>query len=680
MKSDQRYVRFLKALCCPAPRLRSAWRASRDRYGRMYMALGILMALGTLHCSKPTSDGDNPVLSVIPAVLDFGETSTSLFLTVSNAGSGALHWSIEVPSEGWISVGQREGNITNEPVAVDVRIDRSKAPVGQQEVTLVVTAERGGREEITLRATIRRAAVLSLSPTTLSFGETAGQQQVTIRNDGGETLTWNAASVQTWVSIVPSSGTLEPGNQQTVTIGIDRAGQPSGSIQGTVDVTSSGGSVSVILQATVPTMPIPSVSPATLDFGSVETRLTVELRNIGGATLDWTLEVSDAWVRPTTMSGSVLVGDARRIFIEVSREGLAAGAYQGSMTFRSEGGDVAVDVFLRVSAEPVLALSDESLKVGTETSFAFSILNTGSGDLHWDITAREDWLELDPVSGTTAAVPQTISGFIVREGLQAGTYTTTIRIASDGGEEDVSLTMEVPLPSVEIASGPGESEVLLADRVTFEFRAGDAYGDTEYSTRLDDDDWSPWSGAAEVIYEHLEESSLVGVHLLQVRVRADAGEAEEVLLRRFEVDAVQGPALRLSPKAVATRVGETIGLDIVVEEIPNMLAARVILTFDGDKLELQRVEVLDAFLSQHGGAIVQPEAEIDPVNGRLDLSIGVAGGTQVGVSGTGALARLHFQAIASGATQVSPDVGTAVRDPDNRPISASTLGAIVTIR
>ena len=648
-------------------------------HSRIYIALVVLMALGGLHCGGPTGGEDNPELTVDREVLDFGETETSNVLTISNTGSGVLIWEIEAPFE-WVSVSQLKGETSpNKPTTVVVRIDREKAPAGEREVRLIVTGEGGGRKEITLRATIRRPPILSLSPTTLSFGETASQQQITVRNDGGETMTWNAVSAQTWISIAPDSGTLAPRDQQAVTVSIDRAGQTPGSIHGTVDFTSSGGSGSVIAQATVPNLPIPSVSPTSLDFGSVQTRLSVDLSNIGAATLDWTLEVSDAWIRPTTTSGSVLVGDSRRIFVEVSREGLDTGAYQGSITFRSVGGDVAVDIFMRVPDKPLLGVSEESLEVGTALSFTFSITNAGSGDLHWDITETEEWLELDPVSGTTSTVPQTISGSIAREGLMAGTYTTSIRIESDGGPKILSLTMEVPLPSVKITRGPDEGEVLSTDQVTFEFKIRDAYGDTEFSTRLDDEDWSEWSDAPKVTYEHLEESALVGTHLFQVRVRADAGEAES-LLRHFEVDAVQGPALRLSPKALTTNAGQDIEIDVVVEEVDLMLAARVALNFDANKLELQRVEGLESFLGQHGGTIVQPDAKMDNTNGTLDLSIGVAGGTQAGVGGTGALARLVFRATTSGVAQISWGSDTALRDLDNRPISVRTLGITVTIQ
>ncbi|MBT4503864.1 MAG: hypothetical protein HOC74_39390, partial [Gemmatimonadetes bacterium] len=628
----------------------------------------------------PTGGDSNPVLDVDKNILDFGETNTSQFLTISNSGSGTLHFSIEVPSEGWISVSQREGNITNEPVGIDVRIDREKAPVGQQEVIVVITAEQGGRREVIVRANIRRVAQLSLSPLSLNFGETSSQQQVTLRNDGGESLSWSATSPQEWLSIAPASGSLAAGDQQAVTVTIDRTKLGSGSNQGAVDFTSGGGSTSVTVLATGSAFGSLSASPTTLDFGTRNARETLEIRRIGGSgTMEWTVEASDAWIDPKTTSGSLLIGEARTIFIEVKRENLDPAAYQGSLVFRWAGGATEVTVAMRVADEPVLSLSDESLDVGAEETANFSIINAGSGSLNWQITETAAWLELDPTFGETITIPRTITGTIDRTGMTAGQYDVVIRVDSDGGSLDLPLVMEVPLPTIEITQGPAEGELLTSAAATFSFRALNAYGPTSFSTRLDAEEWTDWSETTTVAYEYLEESSLIGPHLFQVRVRSDAGESE-ALVRTFEVDAIQGPALRLSPKAIATSTGQTIEIDIVAEEVENILAARVVLDFDAAELELQKVEAIDSFLGQNGGSLVAPEPEIDNAGGRLDLSIGVAGGSRPGVDGTGILARLTFRAKRSGVAEISLSADTALRDPDNSPISIRTEGTTITVQ
>ena len=78
-----------------------------------------LLALASAGCGGPTGGEENPELLVSPLELDFGETSTSIVLTVINSGGGTLYWSIDVPSEGWVDVSRREGNITNVPAPVE---------------------------------------------------------------------------------------------------------------------------------------------------------------------------------------------------------------------------------------------------------------------------------------------------------------------------------------------------------------------------------------------------------------------------------------------------------------------------------------------------------------------------------------------------------------------------------
>ena len=89
---------------------------------------------------------------------------------------------------------------------------------------------------------------------------------------------------------------------------------------------------------------------------------------------------------------------------------------------------------------------------------------------------------------------------------------------------------------------------------------------------------------------------------------------------------------------------------------------------------------MDDFLGQRGGTLVLPDPEIDNAGGRLDLSIGVAGGSSAGADGTGVLARLRFRARKSGVARITLGADTVLRDPDNRLISIRTAGTEVTVQ
>ena len=69
---------------------------------------------------------------------------------------------------------QTDGTVVNTPLSVDVRIDREKAPVGDQEVKLVITALRV-RLEVTVRASVLQPGVLEVSTAAFEFGETTNQ-------------------------------------------------------------------------------------------------------------------------------------------------------------------------------------------------------------------------------------------------------------------------------------------------------------------------------------------------------------------------------------------------------------------------------------------------------------------------------------------------------------------------
>ena len=313
----------------------------------------MLLSAWCLSCDSPTENDGHPILVVDKNVLDFNQTSTSQSLTISNAGGGILHFSIEVPTGGWVIVSQREGSITNGSVIIDVRIDRETYPSGHQETIMVITTEKGGRKEVVVRASIRLRTGGAVLPPSLNFGETSDRQTHTLRNDGGESLGWSATSPQEWIAISPASGALPPGDEQVVTISIDRTKLGSGSNHGAVDFTSGGGSHSVtVLAMGSAFLGTLSASPRNINFYTRITRESLTIRRIGGTgTMDWTAEASADWIVPDKISGSLLTGESQIISIGAERGDLDPGTYQGSLIFRWVGGATEVTVSMSISGE-----------------------------------------------------------------------------------------------------------------------------------------------------------------------------------------------------------------------------------------------------------------------------------------------------------------------------------------
>ena len=97
---------------------------------------------------------------------------------------------------------------------------------------------------------------LSVTPMKLDFGTTVNDMTFIIQNIGTDVLDWSISKdlAESWItSINPTNGNLISGDQQSVTITIDRNGLSSGGYQENITVLSNGGYASVDLQMTVET-------------------------------------------------------------------------------------------------------------------------------------------------------------------------------------------------------------------------------------------------------------------------------------------------------------------------------------------------------------------------------------------------------------------------------------------
>jgi len=96
------------------------------------------------------------------------------------------------------------------------------------------------------------------------------------------------------------------------------------------------------------------------------------------------------------------------------------------------------------NAVPELQVSTSTLDFGSiETVDYFSISNIGTGTLNWEITDNQDWITVDPTSGSDEGNRSTITVTVDREDLSVGSYQGEISITSDGGSATVSVQMEV---------------------------------------------------------------------------------------------------------------------------------------------------------------------------------------------------------------------------------------------
>lgn len=277
--------------------------------------------------------------------------------------------------------------------------------------------------------------VLDVSPTSLQFGLSLTDLDVDIRNVGGGTLDWSAASNESWISVDPETGT----GDATMAVTVDRTGLPGEVYQGTVAVTSNGGSINVGVMMSVPGVgPILDVSPLSLSFPPGTTINFFNVTNAGDGDLIWSINETIPWLS-TNVSGGV---NNQTLTVTVNRAGLSQGTYTGDIMVTSNAGNETIAVDMEVPPPmPALGFSPTSLSfAATVSQLYLDIFNQGTGTLSWNITPSEPWVSVEPASGD-GDLP--VSVMVDRTGLPDGTHSADLNITSNGGNGTVPLMVSV---------------------------------------------------------------------------------------------------------------------------------------------------------------------------------------------------------------------------------------------
>jgi hypothetical protein len=215
---------------------------SGDQQGIIYVRsnAGDQQVRVKLHVETPAEPG------VYPESVDFVKIGqkqpASKTLSISNSGEIPLRWTASA-DRSWIALQGNEG--TNKG---DIRIDI----IGNQDPGTyngTITIQSNSRSlHVPISLEVRRPPQLTVRPNPLvfNFEELYGwvsqlpePQTMTIRNNGGDVLNW-LISQDPWITIDPSSGSLQPGETSEVKVGIKQDLLPR-DYSGILSISSNGG-------------------------------------------------------------------------------------------------------------------------------------------------------------------------------------------------------------------------------------------------------------------------------------------------------------------------------------------------------------------------------------------------------------------------------------------------------
>lgn len=189
-------------------------------------------------------------VNIEPMALSFGPDNNSLSFVISNKSERSLQYSISgypafisvTPASAQIAAMGRQ--------TVMVTVNRASVTANQSFQLLVNVGNDSYPVSINVN-TQDVSSKMSVTPTTLDFGEVYAQLQFTIRNVGtGGDLTWNISEpTNACFTVSPKSGTTSLGGSQQVTVTLDRSKMTESIPAAFINVNTDGGSTPVTVTA-----------------------------------------------------------------------------------------------------------------------------------------------------------------------------------------------------------------------------------------------------------------------------------------------------------------------------------------------------------------------------------------------------------------------------------------------
>ena len=146
-------------------------------------------------------------------------------VTITNNGNAETEWTLELGDNNWLSANPKAGRIAgNKTQSIVFSVNRDK--LGESKSVVVNLSAFGNSLPISVSCSPKsnKKAEMSVSPTTLDFGDTAQEQTLEIKNTGDADLQWKIGSITSdCITVSESEGTVAPGGNKVVQVKLDRS-------------------------------------------------------------------------------------------------------------------------------------------------------------------------------------------------------------------------------------------------------------------------------------------------------------------------------------------------------------------------------------------------------------------------------------------------------------------------
>ncbi|MBR4390881.1 MAG: carboxypeptidase regulatory-like domain-containing protein [Bacteroidales bacterium] len=302
-----------------------------------------------------------------------------------------------------------------------------------------------------------------LSVEYLDFGTTFSNLSFKIINASTTLpMSWEIMESLNWLTVQPSTGNLNGGQEVTVQVAIDRS-LITQNTTGNITVRSADQTIVLPVNVSVSgeSGPHLQLSETSLDFGTVSTSLPFYVMNTGpsGTSLNWNCSnINVDWLTLSPMSGNTAGGASTQVTATIDRSKFT-GVVSTAVTVTGAGSSATItfNATSSGSGTPILALSVGSIDFGEEaTTKTFQVQNTGSAGttLNWTIVPPTvDWLVLNPMSGTTSAGSGSLVTAIIDRTKINGPVATSITVNGNVNSSTINVSATYVDNSVVVNNG-----------------------------------------------------------------------------------------------------------------------------------------------------------------------------------------------------------------------------------
>lgn len=199
---------------------------------------------------------------------------------------------------------------------------------------------------------------LTVSAETLEFGEENTTLTLDITNTGKGALQWQITEDIEWLECKSLMGKTEK-EVSSIVLTVSREGWAKGEYSRTFAISSNGGSAVITVNMSVSGCAL-KVSPQEIDLGETESSAKLTLTNKGNGSVNYEIKSSNDWIGLSKTSGKVSTTDY--VTVTVNRGSLAAGEYNGQITFIVGEETVVVPIKLIISAKSCPVVSFDAVK------------------------------------------------------------------------------------------------------------------------------------------------------------------------------------------------------------------------------------------------------------------------------------------------------------------------------